>query len=94
MIRPKSHVVHTSCLHINLQFKSTHKVNVTVNFLDLLIHQNTQRLDIGIYRKATFIDTAIHFTFNHPVEQNLAACTFLRERMLVLPITVQSKHTE
>lgn len=85
MSRPKSHVAHTTSLHINPQFKSIHKTNVTVNFLDLLIHQNTQRLGIDIYRKATFTDTAIHFTSNHPVEQNLAACRFLRQDACIAP---------
>jgi len=65
-----------------------------VNFLDLLIQLNTQKLDTDIYRKATFTDTTIHLTSNHPAEQNLAACRFLRQRMLVLPHTVQSKHKE
>jgi len=172
MIRPKSYVAHTRSLHINLQFKSIHKTNVTVNFLDLPlllwwhygtgwalacfticlqasrslalslhlfipvflrsvdtssshlifglplrfvvysfpynifflelrclvldlpIHQNTQWLGIDIYRKATFTDTTIHLTSNHPVERNLAACRFLRQRMLVFPLTAQSKHKE
>lgn len=87
-------MAYSSSLPTNLQFKCTHKTNVTVNFLDLLIHWNTERLDIDIQRKPIFTDTTIHFTSNHPMEQKLAAYRFLRNRMQVLILTAQSKHTE
>jgi len=42
---------YTNSLHTNLQFKPTHEINNTIHILLLLIHGNTQGLDIDIYRK-------------------------------------------
>jgi hypothetical protein len=39
---------YTNSLHTNLQFKSKHEINNTINFFILLICGNTQGLDIDV----------------------------------------------
>ena len=89
-INTRSHI----CYKLNLQFKPTHEINITVNFLDLLICKNTQGLDTDIYRKPSCSDTTILFASNQPMEQKLAAYRYLMNRMHSLPLNTEDKHKE
>lgn len=84
---------HINSLHINLKFKPTHEIHNTIPFLYLLICRNTQGLDIDIYSKPTLSTyTTIHFSSNHPVEQQLAAYRYLINRMRTLCLNTKNKH--
>ena len=78
----------------NLQFKMSTEENNTINYLDISIHRNNNRIDLNIYRKPTGTDTTIHFTTNHPHEHKIAAFRHYIHRMIMLPITEESKQEE
>jgi hypothetical protein len=78
----------------NLQFKISTESNNTINYLDLLIYRNGRNINIAIYRKPTETGTVIHLALNHPHEQKLAAFHYYINRLIILPITVQSKQKE
>jgi hypothetical protein len=78
----------------HLQFKLSAEENNLINYLDLAIYRNNSNIELGIHRKPTSTDTTIHFTSNHPYEHKLAAFNYYINRMLILPITKQSKQQE
>ena len=78
----------------NLTFKLTTEDNNKINFLDLTITRKINKLEIGIYRKETNTDTAIHYLSNHPTEQKMAAFRCYINRLAALPITQEEKNTE
>jgi hypothetical protein len=71
----------------HLQFKLSTEENSIINCLDLTICRSNSNIEVGIYRKPTSTDTAIHFTSNHPYEHKLAAFNNYINRMLTIPIT-------
>ena len=79
-----------------LEFKATEEINNSINYLDLTINRNINKieLDIYIYRKPTNADITIQCTSNHPQDHKQAAFTFYINRMLTLPITDQAKKKE
>jgi len=66
--------------HINdhLEFKIS-KVNNTLQYLDLSISRNNNNIELDIYRKLTYTDIMIHYTYNHPYNHKLAAFIILTE---------------
>ena len=60
------------------------------SFIELITHG----LEIEVYRKPTSTDTTIHYNSNHPIEHNLAAYRFLRNRIHQLPLTPPYKQKE
>ena len=78
-------------MYIYLEFKLTEKENNNINYLDLSIHRNNNNPKLGICRKSTQTDTTIHFTFNHPLEHEIAVHNFFINRMLTKPITEQAR---
>jgi hypothetical protein len=83
-------------IHKHLEFKLTAEGNISISYLDLSIHRsnNNNHLHMGIYRKPTQTDTAVHFTSNHPLEHKLAAYKLYINRMLSTPITDQARQQE
>jgi hypothetical protein len=47
--------------------------NNSIEYMDLLIIRQTDRMEIDIYHKPTTTDLTIHATSNHPMEHKLAA---------------------
>jgi len=78
----------------NLQFKMSTEANNTINYLDTLIHRDSNATTIGIYRKQTETDTVIHLASNHPVEHEISAFLYYINRLATLPITESSKQKE
>jgi hypothetical protein len=59
--------------------------NNSIEYLDLLIIRQTDRMEIDIYRKPTTTDLTIHATSNHPMEHKLAAYRYYLHRLNTLP---------
>ena len=68
-------------LHSKLQFTAETKKDHTLNFLDISIHRTPTNTKTTIFRKATFTDTIIPFTYNHPAHHKYAAVKFLYNRL-------------
>ena len=66
----------TNCMnniHKYLEFKLTEEESNNITYLDLSTHRNNNDLHLGIHRKPTQTDTAIHFSSNRAFEHKLAA---------------------
>jgi len=85
---------YATTIHTDLQFKPTPQTNVSINFLDLLLHRTNHGLAAEVYRKHTSTDTTIHHNSNRPIEHNLAADRFLPNRINQLPLTPPYKQQE
>jgi len=77
-----------------LEFKVTEEINNSINYLDLTINRNKNKIELDIYRKPTNADFTIQYTSNHPQDHKQATFTFYMNRMLTLPITDQAKKKE
>jgi hypothetical protein len=54
--------------NINEQFnfKATREINKSINYLDLTINRNINKIELNLYRKPTSTDITIQHTSNHP----------------------------
>jgi hypothetical protein len=78
----------------HLDFKASEEVNIWINYLDLTIHRNTNKMDLNVQRKPTHADITIEFSSNQPQDHKLAAFTYYINRMLTLLITEQAREQE
>jgi hypothetical protein len=67
--------------------------NNSIEYLNLLIIRQTDRMEININRKPTTTDLTIHATSNHPKEHKLAAYRYYLHRLNTLP-SQQTRKTE
>jgi hypothetical protein len=81
-------------IHPELQFKATGEIDSTINFLDLLITREKNKLSINTYHKPTTTDTMIHYKSNHPLQHKLAAYRFMLNRLHSLPLSQDQKNQE
>jgi hypothetical protein len=72
----------------------THEYKNTISFLDLLLIQHPDKIEIGIFRKPTTTNTTINYTSNHPTEHKMTAFRYLIHRLTSLPLTTERKKTE
>ena len=85
---------HINKIHSNLQFTLSHENNNSLNFLDLHLIRQPDKIEIDIFRKPTTTDTTINFSSNHPNEHKMAAYRYLTNRMTSLPLTADREETE
>ena len=78
----------------NIKLKATPEENSSIDFLDLTITRNHNRLQIDIYRKPTNTDTTINFQSNHPTEHKIAAYRHHINRMYTLPLDQDKRQRE
>jgi len=78
----------------HLEFKATEEINNSINYLDLTINRNINKIELDIYRKPTNADITIQYTSNHQQHHKQATFTFYINRILMLPITDQAKKKE
>jgi hypothetical protein len=52
----------------HLEFKITEEAHNSINYLDMAINRNKNKLEISIYRKPTSTNITIQHTSNHPQE--------------------------
>jgi hypothetical protein len=81
-------------IHKNIKLNSTHEEQCSINFLDLTITQNHNKLEIDIYRKPTTTDTTINFLSNHPTEHKMTAYRYYIDRMHTPPLDESKKRKE
>jgi hypothetical protein len=81
-------------VHQDLHYKATDDIENTINFLDLLITRNLNKLIIDIYRKPTTTNTTIHYKPNHPLKHKISAYRFMLNRLHQLPLSQKQKHQE
>jgi len=82
---------HINKVHPNLQFTPTFEHNNSISFLNLLIIRQPTQIEIDIFRKPTTTDTTINYNSNHPTEHKMAACRYLINRMLSLPLSTERR---
>jgi len=63
-----------------LEFKATEEISDSINYLDLSINRNINKIELDIYRKPTNADITIEYTSNHPQDHKKAAFTFLHKQ--------------
>jgi hypothetical protein len=66
----------------------------SINFLDLTIHRQTNKLQFSIYRKPTQTDIIIPNDSCHPYEHKLSGINYLLNRLHTYPITEEAKDAE
>jgi hypothetical protein len=81
-------------VHPNIKYNMEVEENEYISFLDLNIHRNLNKLDIGIYRKPTSTDVVIPHSSNHPASHKSAAFHYTLDRALRLPLTDEEKQKE
>jgi hypothetical protein len=67
-------------MHPNIKNNMEVEENEYISFLDLNIHRNLNKLDMGIYRKPTSTDVVIPHSSNHPASHKSAAFHSLHAR--------------
>jgi len=77
-----------------LKFKATVEVNKSINYWDLTISRNINKIEISVYRKLTNANITIQYASNHPWDHKRAAFTHYINRELTLPITEQARTQE
>ena len=65
-----------------------------INFLDITISKEKDKISFDIYRKPTATDTIIAKDVCHPHEHKLAAVTYLTNRMETYNLNVINKDKE
>jgi hypothetical protein len=82
---------YTDRIHKNLKFTITQENNKQINFLDILITIQEQKLEINIFRKNTTTDTTINYLSNHPMEHKIEAYRYYINRMNKLPLNEKNR---
>ena len=77
-----------------LESKTTMEVNKSINYLDLIISRNINKIELSVYRNPTNANITIQYTSNHPWDHKRAAFTHYINRELTLPVTEQARTQE
>jgi hypothetical protein len=81
-------------IHPKLKFTLELETNNKINFLDITINKQINKLTYNIYRKPTTTDTIIHNTSCHPTEHKIAAINYLKNRKETYQLTPANKIQE
>ena len=77
-----------------LEFKATMGVSKSINYWDLTISRNINKIEISVYRKVTNANITIQYTYIHPWDHKRAAFPHYINRELTLSITEQARTQE
>jgi len=77
-----------------LEFKATMEVDKSINYSDLTISRNINKIELSVHRKPTKANITIQYTSNHSWDHKRAAFTHYINRALTLPITEQARTQE
>jgi hypothetical protein len=80
--------------HHNLKFTLETETQNTINYLDITINKQQDKLTFGIYRKPTTTNSIIHNSSCHPNEHKRSAITYLNNRMNTYHLTPENKAQE
>ena len=77
-------MLHNYLNSVNSNMKFTLEVedDGRLNFLDLTVSRNENKVQFNIYRKPTATDIVIHATSHHPMSQKMAAFHSMISRLL------------
>jgi hypothetical protein len=64
-------------MHPSIHFTYETEQNNTINYLDISIIKQPDKVDIAIYRKPTYTDSIIPYTSNHPTPHKYAAIRYM-----------------
>jgi hypothetical protein len=81
-------------MHPRIQFTLEKEADNKLNYLNLTIRKETDRLTFDIYRKPTSTDLIIHNDSCHRHEHKRSAINFLLNRVNKYPIAQRSKDRE
>jgi hypothetical protein len=66
-----------NAIHPKLKFTMEQQTQNRINYLDLMITKNQNKLNFEIYRKPTTIDLILHSTSCHPYEHKKSVINYL-----------------
>jgi peptide-methionine (R)-S-oxide reductase len=75
-------------VHPKINFTIEKETHNTLNYIDLTITNNHNKLTFDIYRKPTNRDIILHNDFCHPNKNKKSAIAYLVNRMTTYPITL------
>jgi glycerol-3-phosphate cytidylyltransferase-like family protein len=81
-------------IHPNIQYTIEKETQNSLNYLDLTITNEQNKLTFSIVRKLTSTDLIIHNDSCHPQEHKYAAINYLTNRLNTYPVTESSKNHE
>jgi hypothetical protein len=81
-------------VHPKLKFTLETETRNKINYLDIIINKQHDKLKFGIYRKPTTTDTIIHNNSCHPNEHKISAINYLINRMNTYQLTPENKALE
>ena len=73
----------------NIEFKMTTEENNAIDYLDLTLHKQRNKIELSIHRKPTSTTNP-----TTPTSKTMAAFRFYIHRMTMLPITTESRREE
>lgn len=80
-------------LHPNIKFTSEIEEHNSINFLDVTITRNNNKLNFSIFHIPTHTITIYNTSF-HPFQHNLAADNSMVHRLLSIPMSDESFNKE
>jgi hypothetical protein len=83
-----------NAIHPKLKFTIEQQTQNRLNYLDLTIKKNRNKLNFEIYRKPTTTDLILHNNSCHPYEHKESAINYLYNRMNTYKITEENKNKE
>jgi len=78
----------------SIKFTMERETNNRINFLDITITKEHDKLTFDIYRKPTTTDSIIQYDSCHPTEHKLAAVRYLTNRMNTCHLNTANKEKE
>jgi hypothetical protein len=81
-------------IHPKLKFTLELETNNQINFLDITINKQVNKLTYNIHTKPPTTDTIIHNTSCHPTEHKIAAINYLKNRKETYQLTPANKIQE
>ena len=77
-----------------MTFTMQEEINNSINFLDVTISADENKISFNVYRKPTATDIIIPNYSFHPPEQKLAAIRYMVNRLSTYPINETNKRKE
>ena len=81
-------------LHSSINFTLELEENHAINFLDVTIAIQNQKLNFSIFRKPSYTDHVIPFNSNHHISHKLSAFHSLINRLVTIPLCKENYNKE
>jgi len=80
--------------HQSIIFTMEKETDSKLNYLDLTLNRQANKISFSIHRKKTHTSHTIDATSNHPISQKLAGLQTMTHRAVKLPISKSNQNTE